>query len=184
MKLKKINTFLKKDEMDRLEDSSKNEIIRDGSEYSEHIIGYQNFVNKLDTFLQKTRQIKILFYDKYWLTDEKVNVLFDKIQRRAIATRIQVNILIPISQMNFKSFPSYGDNRNIFISFFDRNFSSDSLVFIFEEKYVAILDKKSTDEIVDNNNEFYGLITNKDTLVWSHVATFEKIWLLEKAVNM
>jgi hypothetical protein len=181
---KKINTFLKKDEMDRLEDSSKNELITDGSEYSEHIIGYQNFVNKLDSFLQKSRQIKILFYDKYWLSDKKVNVLFDKIQQRAMATQIQVNILMPISQINFKYFPPYGNNRNIFVTFFDRNFSSDSLVFIFDQKYVAILDKKPTDENANNKNVLYGLITNKDTLVWSHVATFEKIWLLEKAVNM
>lgn len=181
---KKINTFLKKDEMDRLEDSSKNELITDGSEYSEHIIGYQNFVNKLDSFLQKSRQIKILFYDKYWLTDKKVNVLFDKIQQKAMATQIQVNILMPISQINFKYFLPYGNNRNIFVTFFDRNFSSDSLVFIFDQKYVAILDKKPADENANNNNVLYGLITNKDTLVWSHVATFEKIWLLEKAVNM
>jgi hypothetical protein len=181
---KKINTFLKKDEMDRLKDSSKNEINRDGSEYSEHIVGYQNFVNKLETFLQKSKQIKILFYDKYWLTDEKVNVILDKIQQKAIATNMQVNILIPISQINFKSFLPYGNNRNIFISFFDRNFSSDSLVFIFEEKYVAILDRKPASENIDNNTAFYGLITNKDTLVWSHIATFEKVWLLEKALNM
>lgn len=181
---KKINTFLKKDEMDRLKDSSKNELIEDGSEYSEHIVGYQNFINRLETFLQKSKQIKILFYDKYWLADEKVNVILDKIQQKAIATHMQVNILIPISQINSKSFLLYGNNRNIFISFFDRNFSSDSLVFIFEEKYVAILDRKLTSENVDNNTVFYGLITNKDTLVWSHIATFEKVWLLEKAVNM
>jgi hypothetical protein len=181
---KKINTFLKKDEMDRLKDSSKNELIKDGSEYSEHIIGYQNFVNKLETFLQKSKQIKILFYDNYWLTDKKVNVILDKIQQKAIATDMQVNILIPISEINFKSFLPYGNKRNIFISFFDRNFSSDSLVFIFEEKYVAILDRKLASENVDNNIAFYGLITNKDTLVWSHIATFEKVWLLEKAVNM
>ena len=181
---KKINTFLKKDEMDRLKDSSKNELIEDGSEYSEHIIGYQNFVNRLEAFLQKSKQIKILFYDKYWLADEKVNVILDKIQQKAIATHMQVNILIPISQINSKSFLLYGNNRNIFISFFDRNFSSDSLVFIFEEKYVAILDRKLPSENVDNNTVFYGLITNKDTLVWSHIATFEKVWLLEKAVNM
>jgi hypothetical protein len=91
---------------------------------------------------------------------------------------------MPISQINFKYFPPYGNNRNIFVTFFDRNFSSDSLVFIFDQKYVAILDKKPTDENANNKNVLYGLITNKDTLVWSHVATFEKIWLLEKAVNM
>jgi hypothetical protein len=181
---KKINTFLKKDEMDRLEDSSKNELIKDGSEYSEHIIGYQNFVNRLETILQKSKQIKILFYDKYWLTDEKVNVILDKIQQKAIATHMQVNILIPISQIKFKSFLPYGKNRNIFISFFDRNFSSDSLVFIFEEEYVAILDKKPGGEFPNGNFIFYGLITNKDTMVWSHIAAFEKIWQLEKAVNM
>jgi len=138
----------------------------------------------LETFLQKSKEIKILFYDKYWLTDEKVNVILYKIQQKAIATHMQVNILIPISQINSKSFLPYGNNRNIFISFFDRNFSSDSLVFIFEEKYVAILDRKLASENVDNNTAFYGLITNKDTLVWSHIATFEKVWLLEKAVNM
>jgi hypothetical protein len=81
-------------------------------------------------------------------------------------------------------FVSYTDNRNILISFFGRTFSSDSLVFIFEEKYVAILDKIPSSEFVDSNTIFYGLITNKDTIVSSHIDTFEKIWLLEKAVNM
>jgi len=182
---KKINIFLEKDEMDRLKNSSKNELIGDmGTEYSEHIIGYENFVDKLEDFLERSKQIKILFYDNYWLSDEKVSVILDKIQQRAIVTQIQVNILLPISQISFKSFVSYTDNRNILVSFFDRTFSSDSLVFIFEEKYVAILDKKPASEFVDNNTEFYGLITNKDTIVWSHIATFEKIWLLEKAVNM
>ncbi len=182
---KKINAFLEKDEMDRLKNSSKNELIGDiGTEYSEHIIGYENFVDKLEDFLEISKQIKILFYDKYWVSDEKVSVILDKIQQRAIVTQIQVNILLPISQISFKSFVSYTDNRNILVSFFDRTFSSDSLVFIFEEKYVAILDKKQASEYVDNNTVFYGLITNKDTIVWSHIATFEKIWLLEKAVNM
>jgi hypothetical protein len=53
-----------------------------------------------------------------------------------------------------------------------------------QEKYVAIMDKKPVSEFVDNDILFYGLITNKDTIVWSHIAIFEKIWLLEKAVNM
>ena len=182
---KKINLFLEKDEMDRLKNSSKNELIGDTrSEYSEHIIGYESFVDKLEDFLERSKQIKILFYDKYWLSDEKVSVILDEIQQRANVTQIQVNILLPISQISFKSFVSYTDNRNILISFFDRTFSSDSLVFIFEEKYVAILDKIPSSEFVDNNTVFYGLITNKDTIVWSHIATFEKIWLLEKAVNM
>jgi hypothetical protein len=182
---KKINIFLEKDEMDRLKNSSKNELIGDtGTEYSEHIIGYENFVNKLEDFLERSKQINILVYDKYWLSDEKVSVILDKIQQRAVVTQIQVNILLPISQISFKSFLSYTDNRNILISFFDRTFSSDSLVFIFEEKYVAILDKTQASEFVDSNTIFYGLITNKDTIVWSHIDTFEKIWLLEKAVNM
>jgi hypothetical protein len=46
------------------------------------------------------------------------------------------------------------------------------------------MDKKPVSEFVDNDILFYGLITNKDTIVWSHIAIFEKIWLLEKAVNM
>ena len=182
---KKINIFLEKDEMDRLKNSSKNELIGDtGTEYSEHIIGYENFVDKLEDFLDRSKQIKILFYDKYWLSDEKVSVILDKIKQRAFVTQIQVKILLPISQISFKSFVSYTDNRNILISFFDRPFSSDSLVFIFEEKYVAILDKIPSSEFVDNNTIFYGLITNKDAIVSSHIDTFEKIWLLEKAVNM
>jgi len=182
---KKINLFLEKDEMDRLKNSSKNELIGDTrSEYSEYIIGYESFVDKLEDFLERSKQIKILFYDKYWLSDEKVSVILDEIQQRANVTQIQVNILLPISQISFKSFVSYTNNRNILVSFFDRTFSSDSLVFIFEEKYVAILDKKPASEFVDNNTVFYGLITNKDTIVWSHITTFEKIWLLEKAVNM
>ncbi|MDW0154565.1 MAG: hypothetical protein QOK68_08170 [Nitrososphaeraceae archaeon] len=182
---KKINLFLEKDEMDRLKNSSKNELIGDTrSEYFEHIIGFENFVDKLEDFLERSKQIKILFYDKYWLSDEKVSVILDEIQQRANVTQIQVNILVPISQISFKSFVSYTNNKNILVSFFDRTFSSDSLVFIFEEKYVAILDKKPASEFVDNNTVFYGLITNKDTIVWSHITTFEKIWLLEKAVNM
>ena len=108
----------------------------------------------------------------------------NKIQQRANVTQIQVNILLPISQISFKSFVSYTNNRNILVSFFGRTFSSHLLVFIFEEKYVAILDKKPASEYVDNNILFNGLITNKDTIVWSHITTFEKIWLLEKAVNM
>jgi hypothetical protein len=182
---KKINIFLEKDEMDRLKNSSKNELIGDtGTEYSEHIIGYENFYDKLEYFLERSKQIKIIFYDKYWLGDEKVSVILNKIQQRAIVTQIQVNILLPISQISFKSFVSYTNNRNILVSFFGRTFSSDSLVFIFDEKYVAILDKKPASEYVDNDILFNGLFTNKDTIVWSHIATFEKIWLLEKAVNM
>lgn len=182
---KKINLFLEKDEMDRLKNSSENELIGDTrSEYSEHIIDHESFVDKLEDFLERSKQIKILFYDRYWLSDEKVSVILDKIQQRAIVTQIQVNILLPISEISFKSFVSYTNNSNILVSFFDGTFSSDSLVFIFEEKYVAILDKKPTSEFVDDNTVFYGLITNKDTIVWSHISTFEKIWLLEKAVNM
>jgi hypothetical protein len=182
---KKINAFLEKDEMDRLKYSSKNELIGDtGTEYSEHIIGYENFYDKLEDFLERSKQIKILFYDKYWLGDEKVSVILNKIQQRAIVTQIQVNILLPISQISFKSFVSYTNNRNILVSFFDRTFTSDSLVFIFDEKYVAILNKKPASEYVDNDILFYGLITNRDTIVGSHIATFEKIWQLEKAVNM
>jgi hypothetical protein len=94
-----------------------------------------------------------------------VSVTLDEIQQRANVTQTQVNILLPISQISFKSFVSYTNNRNILVSFFDRTFSSDSLVFIFEEKYVAILDKKPASEFVDNNAVFYGLITNKDTIV-------------------
>jgi hypothetical protein len=105
-------------------------------------------------------------------------------QQRATVTQIHVNILLPISEISFKSFVSYTNNRNILVSFFDGTFSSDSLVFIFDEKYVAILDKKPASEFVDDNTVFYALITNKDTIVWSHITTFEKIWLLEKAVNM
>ena len=182
---KKINLFLENDEMDRLKNSSKNELIGDTrSEYSEHIIGHESFVDKLEDFLERSKQIKILFYDRYWLSDEKVSVILDKIQQRAIVTQIHVNILLPISEISFKSFVSYTNNRNILVSFFDGTFSSDSLVFIFEEKYVAILDKKPASEFVDDNTVFYGLITNNDTIVWSHITTFEKIWLLEKAVNM
>ena len=176
---------IKKDEMDRFKNSSKNELIGDTrSEYSEHIIGYESVVDKLEDFFERSKQIKILFYDKYWLSDGKVSVILDEIQQRANVTQIQVIILLPISQISFKSFVSYTNNRNILVSFFDRTFSSDSLVFIFEEKYVAILDKKPASEFVDNNTVFYRLITNKNTIVWSHIATFEKIWLLEKAVNM
>jgi hypothetical protein len=113
-----------------------------------------------------------------------VSLILEKIQQRAFVTQIQVSILLPISEIIFNSFISYADNKNILVSFFDRTFSSDSLVFIFEEKYVAIIDRKPTSESVDNDTVFYGLITNKDTTVWSHIATFEKIWLLEKAVNM
>ena len=182
---KKINIFLEKDEMDRLKNSSKNELIGDTrSEYSEHIIGHESFVDNLEDFLERSKQIKILFYDRYWLSDEKVSVILDKIQQRATVTEIHVNILLPISEISFKSFVSYTNNRNILVSFFDGMFSSDSLVFIFEEKYVAILDKKPAFEFVDDNTVFYGLITNKDTIVWSHITTFEKIWLLEKAANM
>jgi hypothetical protein len=182
---KKINVFLEKDEMDRLKNSSKNELIgHTGSEFSEHIIGYENFVDKLEDYLERSKQIKILFYDKYWLSDEEVSLILEKIQQRAFVTQIQVNILLPISEIIFNSFVSYADNKNILVSFFDRTFSSDSLVFIFEEKYVAIIDRKPTSESVDNDTVFYGLITNKDSTVWSHISTFEKIWLLEKAVNM
>jgi len=185
LEVKNINTFLKRDETDRLKNSSRNEIIGDKrSEYSEHIIGYENFVDKLEDFVGRSKQIKILFYDKYWLDDEKVSVILDEIQQRAIISQIQVNILLPISQISFKSFVSYTNNRNIIISFFDRSLSSDSLVLIFEEKYVAILDRKLTSNNVDNNTVFYGLITNKDTIVQSHIAAFEKIWLVEKAVNL
>jgi hypothetical protein len=182
---KKINVFLEKDEMDRLKNSSKNELIgNSGTEFSEHIVGYENFVDKLEDYLERSKQIKILFYDKYWLSDEEVSLILEKIQQRAFVTQIQVSILLPISEIIFNSFISYADNKNILVSFFDRTFSSDSLVFIFEEKYVAIIDRKPTSESVDNDTVFYGLITNKDTTVWSHIATFEKIWLLEKAVNM
>ena len=182
---KKINLFLEKDEMDRLKNSSKNELIGDTrSEYSEHIIGYESFVDKLEDFLESSKQIKILFYDRYWLSDENVGVILDKIQQRAIVTQIHVNILLPISEISFKSFVSNTNNRNILVSFFDGTFSSDSLVIIFEEKNVAILDKKPASEFVDDYTVFYGLITNKDTIVWPHITTFEKIWLLEKAVNM
>lgn len=187
LEAKKINIFLQGDEKDRLKNvlSNNKEISADsGTEYLERIFGYQNFVNKIETFLERSNQIKILFYDKYWLTNKKVNVLLNEIQQRAKDTQMIVNILIPINHINIGNLLSYPDNRNILISFFDRSFSSDALVFIFEEKHVAILDRKSTDVTVENNDVFYGLITNKDTLVWSHVATFERIWLLEKAVNM
>lgn len=185
LEVKNINTFLEMDEADRLKNSSKNEIIGDKrTEYSEHIIGYENFVEKLQDFVERSKQIKILFYGKYWLVDEKVGLILDEIQQRSIVTPIQVKILIPISQNSFESLISYTDNRNILVSFFDRSMSSDSLVFIFEEKYVAILNKKPTSQNVDNNTVFYGLITNKGTAVWSHVAAFEKIRLVEKAVNL
>jgi hypothetical protein len=181
----KINKFLEKYGMDRLKNSSKNGIIGDArTEFSEHIIGYETFIDKLEDFLEKSKQIKILFYDKYWLTDEKVILMLDKIRQRALVTQMQVNILLPISQISFKSDISYTDNKNILISFFDRTLSSDSLVFIFEEKYVAILDKIPASEFADNSTFFYGLITNKNSTVWSHIETFEKIWLLERAVNM
>lgn len=184
LEIKNINAFLEMDEADRLKNSSKNEIIGDKrSEYSEHIVGYENFVDKLEDFVERSKQIKILFYGKYWLVDEKVGLILDEIQQRAIVTPIQVSILVPITQTSFESL-SYTDNRNILVSFFDRSLNSDSLVFIFEEKYVAILNKKLISKSVDNNAVFYGLITNKDTEVWSHVATFEKIRLVEKAVNL
>jgi hypothetical protein len=184
LEIKNINAFLEMDEEDRLKNSSKNEIIGDKrSEYSEHIVGYENFVDKLEDFVERSKQIKILFYGKYWLVDEKVGLILDEIQQRAIVTPIQVSILVPITQSSFESL-SYTDNRNILVSFFDRSLNSDSLVFIFDEKYVAILNKKLISKSVDNNAVFYGLITNKDTEVWSHVATFEKIRLVEKAVNL
>jgi hypothetical protein len=184
LEIKNINAFLEMDEVDRLKNSSKNEIIGDKrSEYSEHIVGYENFVDKLEDFVERSKQIKILFYGKYWLVDEKVDLILDEIQQRAIVTPIQVSILVPITQSSFESL-SYTDNRNILVSFFDRSLNSDSLVFIFDEKYVAILNKKLISKSVDNNAVFYGLITNKDTEVWSHVATFEKIRLVEKAVNL
>jgi hypothetical protein len=184
LEIKNINAFLEMDEVDRLKNSSKNEIIGDKrSEYSEHIVGYENFVDKLEDFVERSKQIKILFYGKYWLVDEKVGLILDEIQQRAIVTPIQVSILVPITQSSFESL-SYTDNRNILVSFFDRSLNSDSLVFIFDEKYVAILNKKLISKSVDNNAVFYGLITNKDTEVWSHVATFEKIRLVEKAVNL
>jgi hypothetical protein len=182
---KNINVFLEKDEMDRLKNSSKNELIGDtGSEFSEHFIGYENFVDKLEDYLERSKQIKILFYDKYWLSDGEVSLILEKMQQRASVTQIQVSILLPISEIIFNSFVSYADNKNILVSFFDRTFSSDSLVFVFEEKYVAIIDRKPTSESANNDTVFYGLITNKDTTVRSHTTTFEKIWLLEKAVNM
>jgi hypothetical protein len=181
---KKINVFLEKDEMDRLKNSSKNELISDaGIEFSEHIIGYESFVDKLEDYLEKSKQIKILFYDKGWLNDEEVSLILEKIQQRAFLTQIQVNILLPSSEIFFKSLVSYNENNNILISYFDRTWSTDSLVIIFEEKYVAIIDRK-TSESVDNDTVFYGLITNKATVVWSHLAAFEKIWMLERAVNM
>jgi len=182
---KRINVFLEKDEMDRLKNSSKNELIADsGTEFSERIIGYENFVGKLEDYLERSKEIKILFYDKYWLSDEEVTLILEKIQQRSFVTQIQVNILLPGSEIIFNNIVSYNDNRNISVSFFDRTFSSDSLVFIFEEKYVAIIARKPTSESVDIDTVFYGLITNKDTIVWQHIATFEKIWVLEKAVNM
>jgi hypothetical protein len=185
LEAKNINTFLEKDEMDRLKNLSEDELIGDKrSEYSEHIIGYQKFIDKLEDFVQRSKQIKILFYDKYWLGDEKVRVILDEIQQRAIVYPMQINILLPINQTSLENLISYTDNRNILVSFFDRPLSSNSLVFIFEEKYVAILDRKPTSGIVDNNTVFYGLITNKDTIVESHISVFEKIWLVEKAVNM
>jgi uncharacterized membrane protein len=182
---KKINVFLEKDEMDRLKNSSKNELIAgNGTEFTEHIIGYENFVDKLEDYLERSKQIKILFYDRYWLNDEQVSLILEKIQQRSFVTQIQVNILLPSSEIIFENLVSRNDNRNILVCFFDRTFSSDSLVFIFEEKYVAIIDRKPTSETVDNDTVFYGLITNKDAIVWSHITTFEKIWVLEKAVNM
>jgi len=182
---KKINVFLEKDEMDRLKNSSKNELIAgNGTEFTEHIIGYENFVDKLEDYLERSKQIKILFYDRYWLNDEQVSLILEKIQQRSFVTQIQVNILLPSSEIIFENLVSCNDNKNILVCFFDRTFSSDSLVFIFEEKYVAIIDRKPTSETVDNDTVFYGLITNKDAIVWSHITTFEKIWVLEKAVNM
>ena len=185
LEVKKINVFLEKDEMDRLKNSSKNELVADsGTEFSDHIIGYENFVDKLEDYLEWSKEIKILFYDKYWLGDEEVSLILEKIQQRAVVTEIQVNILLPSSEIIFKSLVSYNDNRNILVSFFDRAFSSNSLVFIFEEKYVAIMDRKPASEFVNNDAAVYALITNKDTTVWSHIDTFEKIRALEKAVNM
>jgi len=182
---KKINVFLEKDEMDRLKNSSKNELIAgNGTEFTEHIIGYENFVDKLEDYLERSKQIKILFYDRYWLNDEQVSLILEKIQQRSFVTQIQVNILLPSSEIIFENLVSCNDNKSILVCFFDRTFSSDSLVFIFEEKYVAIIDRKPTSETVDNDTVFYGLITNKDAIVWSHITTFEKIWVLEKAVNM
>jgi hypothetical protein len=185
LEAKNINTFLEKDEMDRLKNLSEDELIGDKrSEYSEHIIGYQKFIDKLEDFVQRSKQIKILFYDKYWLGDEKVRVILDEIQQRAIVYPMQINILLPINQTILDNIISYPDNRNILVNFFDRPLNSNSLVFIFEEKYVAILDRKPTSGIVDNNTVFYGLITNKDKIVEAHISVFEKIWLVEKAVNM
>lgn len=185
IEVKNINTFLERDESDRLKNSSKNEVIGDKqSEYSEHIIGYENFFGRLEEFVERSKQIKIFFYDKYWLGDEKVSIMLDEIQQMAAIGQIQVNILLPISQTSLESLISYTDNRNILVSFFDRSLSSDSLVFIFEDNYVAILDRKLTSNSVDYNTVFYGLITNKDTIVWSHIAAFEKILLVEKAVNL
>jgi hypothetical protein len=46
------------------------------------------------------------------------------------------------------------------------------------------MDRKPTSESVDNDAAAHALITNKDTTVWSHIDTFEKIRALEKAVNM
>ena len=96
---KKINVFLEKDEMDRLKNSSKNELISDaGIEFSEHIIGYESFVDKLEDYLEKSKQIKILFYDKGWLNDEEVSLILEKIQQRAFLTQIQVNNHLPSSE--------------------------------------------------------------------------------------
>jgi hypothetical protein len=185
LELKEINTFLEKDEMDRLKNSSKNEIIGDKqSEYSEHIIGYENFFGRLEEFVEKSKRIKILSYDKYWLADEKVSIILDEIQQMVVIGQIQINILLPINQTTLESLISYTDNRNVLVSFFDRSLNSDSLVFIFEDNYAAILDRKLSSSGVDHNTVFYGLITSKDTIVWPHIAAFEKIWLVEKAVNL
>jgi len=182
---KKINVFLEKDETDRLKNSSKTELIADtGTEFSEHMIGYENFVDKLEYYLERSKQIKILFYDRFWLSDEEVSLILDKIQQRSFVTQIQVNIILPSSEIIFKSSVSYNDNKNILVGFFDRSFSSDSLVFILDEKFVAIIDRKPKSESVDSDTVFYGLITNKVTIVRSHIAAFEKMWALDKAVNM
>lgn len=184
LEVKNINMLLEKDETNRLKNSSISKTIGDKrNEYSEHIIGFENFVSNLEGIVERSKRIKILSCDEYWLADEKVRAILDEIQQRALIGQLQVNFLLPVSQSRFEGLISYTDNKNILVSFFDRPLSSGPLIIIFEENIVAILDRKLTSSNIDNNMVYCGLITNKETIVRSQVA-FEKIWLVEKAVNL
>jgi hypothetical protein len=154
---------------------------KEANEFMENTENPNQVVVSMTKIIEKSNvQVDILFAQYVFQKKEIIKFVNGLVVMTRKRKSLNIRILMPSPKFNEEEISS-NINPKISIKYFDRRLSANTITSILDNESMYILGSESGN-VIDGNRYFIQRVTNEPKILVS-MALFEKMWLLEKAVD-